>query len=158
MLKQGSFIAKLTTDFPTAPSTSSSSPLSSSQVTVTDIPRQGVVKDLSTIPVLPDLHAVDTTTDAIMTSRMPSTTISKGTRANHFRPRIVDIKHDTTVAAPLMSSAGPKVPSMLPDHTTAIIKDESFTVSHVVAEHENEKATTVNTNVDLINEVSFAKK
>ncbi|XP_051881206.1 syndecan-3-like [Pristis pectinata] len=143
VLQKSYSTAEYTKAYHTVPSTASSSPHYSSQIPVTEISSQDVTKDLSTVLVHPDLLLFNTTTVAIVTSPMSSSTISKDFdelvpefRKNNFMPRGANNNYDTTVPATQMSSASSNIPTTISDHRAAIINEESFTVSSVIAEKE----------------------
>ncbi|XP_069742556.1 syndecan-1-like [Narcine bancroftii] len=155
VLEESYFTADHAKSYHLVPSTNSNSPHSSTQITVTEVWSQDVIKDLNTVPVHPNL-VFNATTDAIMTSPLSSTTISKEfkpivpeNRANNFLPHDGNTKHDATVATQV-NTASPKLPTSLPDHTAPAINGESFTVPSVIA--GNEITTMVDIKNNLVEE------
>ncbi|XP_062927179.1 syndecan-3-like [Mobula hypostoma] len=128
----------------TVPSTAPSSSHYSSQVPVTEISSQDVLKDLSTVQVHPDVLVFNTTTDTTLTTTpMSSTTVLKNFfepvpefTANNFQPRDANANYDTTATVSQMHTTRSNIAPRILNHATTVIKEESSTVSSVIAANE----------------------
>ncbi|XP_072134875.1 uncharacterized protein [Mobula birostris] len=128
----------------TVPSTASSSSHYSSQVPVTEISSQDVLKDLSTVQVHPDVLVFNTTTDTTLTTTpMSSTTVLKNFdvlvpefATNNFLARGANANYDTTATVSQMHTTRSNIAPRILNRATAVIKEESSTVSSVIAANE----------------------